>query len=99
MLSVKLCKIHIKSVNAITTPSLKKKFAEFVEFKKNHPREPFGSSDKPYSKSGNFSGYSHAHLTFDMVVNYKIDGQCLYLYGVLSKNSFFSLIINLYNFF
>ena len=62
MLSVKQCKIHIKSVNAITTPSLKKKFAEFVEFKKNHPREPFGSSDKPYSKSGNFSGYSHAHL-------------------------------------
>lgn len=69
-------------------PSLKAKFRDFMELKRNNPLQPFGASDKPFLGGGFFSnavpGLKHAHINQDISIVYKIVGKNpteIYLYG------------------
>lgn len=68
--------------------SVKNKFREFMEIKRNDPNQPFGKSDKHFLGDGYFSsqvpGLKHAHITADLSIVYKISGKNpteVYLYG------------------
>lgn len=70
--------------------SVKNKFREFMEVKRQNPNQPFGSSDKAFTGSGNFSaavpGLRHAHITFDLSVVYRVAGNEVYLYGFFTHD-------------
>lgn len=78
-------KKYVKSLLK-ATPQIRAKDKEFRDAKLADPQAPFGSSDKPFSKSGNYSGFSHAHLNHDLSIVYKIDGNKMYLYGIFSHD-------------
>lgn len=66
-------------------PALRKKFREFMEIKRHNPQQPFGSSDRPFLPGGFFAsqvpGLRHAHVTDDLSIVYRIQGNEIYLYG------------------
>jgi len=66
-------------------PSLRAKFRDFMEVKRNNPMQQFGSSDTSFISAGNLakavSGLRHAHITQDVSIVYKIAGNQIYLYG------------------
>lgn len=75
---------------------LKRKLIDFVRFKSSSPyngRAPdgskFGSSDYLLGSEGKFRdipGIAHAHLTFNISVVYRIEGDVLRLYGIYSHD-------------
>jgi len=81
----KKCKLFDKTFGK-ATKQVQAKFKEFVNWKKDHPTEKFGSSDYPFTGSGNFSGFWHAKLSFDVSVIYKVEKNIVYLYGVFSHD-------------
>jgi hypothetical protein len=77
-------------VRVLPYPAVRKKFRDFMEIKRNNPRQPFGSSDKPFRSGGNFDsavpGLMHAHITFDLSIVYKVVGNQIYLYGFFTHD-------------
>lgn len=69
---------------------VRRKFQEFMHAKRNDPRAPFGSSDKPFVGQGKFSqqipGLRHAHITHDVSVVYRAVGNQIYLYGFFTHD-------------
>jgi len=77
---------------------IKSKLYDFIAFKTEHPANGnipglhpgYGSSDKRFSSEGNFtnkiSDISHAHLTHNISIVYRIDGGILYLFGVYTHD-------------
>lgn len=68
--------------------SVRNKFREFMELKRNDPNQAFGKSDKHFLGDGFFTqqvpGLKHAHITQDLSIVYKISGKNpteIYLYG------------------
>ena len=61
-----------------------------MELKRANPNQAFGSSDKPFISSGFFSaavpGIRHAHLTFDLSIVYKVEGNIITLYGFFTHD-------------
>lgn len=70
--------------------SIKNKFRDFMEIKRNDPQQPFGSSDKPFKTFGNLDnavpGLRHAHLTFDLSILYRVEGNQVFLYGFFTHD-------------
>lgn len=81
----KKCKLFDKTFSKVTK-QVQNKFKEFVNWKKDHPTEKFGGSDYPFLKSGNFSGFWHAKLSFDVSVIYKVEKNTIFLFGVFSHD-------------
>lgn len=81
----KKCKLFDKTF-AKATKQVQSKFKDFVNWKKDHPHEKFGSSDYAFSRGGHLSGFSHAKLNFDVSIVYKVDKDIIYLYGVFSHD-------------
>ena len=56
---------------------------KFKNSKEADPRAPYGGSDKPFLGDGHFSGLSHAHLTHNISLVYRLDNAAnqLKLYG------------------
>jgi hypothetical protein len=48
---------------------------QFIAAKTDNPLQPFGSKDRPYSGGGNFRGFIHVGLTFDVSLIYKMSGR------------------------
>ena len=46
---------------------------KFKSAKEQNMTTPYGGSDKPFSSDGNFQGLSHAHLTHNISLVYKLD--------------------------
>lgn len=71
-------------------PVIKEKLRQFMEVKRANPQQPFGKSDKPFMNAGFFTaavpGLRHAHLTPDLSVVYKIDGEVVTLYGMFTHD-------------
>jgi mRNA-degrading endonuclease YafQ of YafQ-DinJ toxin-antitoxin module len=69
---------------------IRRKFQEFMHAKRNDPRAPFGSSDKPFVSQGKFGtqipGLRHAHITHNISVVYRVVGNQLYLYGFFTHD-------------
>jgi hypothetical protein len=57
----------------------------FMEIKRKNPNTPFGASDKPFVPNGKYGtavpGLRHAHITHDLSIVYKVEGNNIYLYG------------------
>lgn len=81
----KKCKLFDKTF-AKTTKQIQTKFKDFINWKKDHPTEKFGSSDYPFTNSGNFGGFWHAKLSFDVSVIYKQEKGVILLFGVFSHD-------------
>lgn len=81
----KTCKLYLKSLDK-QDKLIKNKLKDFMTFKSANPRSKFGSSDYAFSPTGSFAGFSHAKLTFDISIVYKIEGDICYLYGVFSHD-------------
>lgn len=66
-------------------PSLKKKFATFMDIKRKDPNAQAGGSDTTFTSGGPFirevPGLKHAHITQDISIVYKVVGNEVYLYG------------------
>lgn len=64
--------------------SLKK----FLTAKRHDPIQPYGSSDYPFIAAGPIGraipGLMHAHLSQDLSVVYKVEGNEMFLYGIYS---------------
>lgn len=77
-------------VRVLPYPSIRKKFRDFMEIKRNNPRQPFGASDKPFRSGGHFDnvvpGLAHAHITPDISIVYKVVGNQIYLYGFFTHD-------------
>lgn len=71
-------------------PPVKNKFRDFMEVKRVNPNQPFGASDKPFRSSGNFTsavpGLRHAHITFDLSIVYRVEGNQVFLYGFFTHD-------------
>lgn len=67
-----------------TEQQVKKKFADFVDWKSKNPTQPFGGSDYAFSSKSVLGGYWHAHLTRDMSLIYRFENGVFYLYGIFS---------------
>ena len=71
--------------------SIRKKFRDFMELKRQNPNAPFGSSDKTFSSDGIFNsiipGLRHAHITFDLSIVYRVVGKQIYLYGFFTHDA------------
>jgi len=74
-------------------PPVRNKFSGpngFMDVKRNNPNDPFGSSDRPFTGGGKFSnevpGLRHAHLTHDLSVVYRVQGNDVYLYGFFTHD-------------
>jgi len=63
---------------------VKKKFADFIDWKTKNPTQPFGGSDYAFSNRSALAGYWHAHLTRDMSLVYRFENGVFYLYGIFS---------------
>lgn len=71
---------------------------DFINFKKEHPANGsvpgihagYGDSDKRFRSGGHFtnkiSGISHAHLTHNISIVYRIESGILYLYGLYTHD-------------
>lgn len=61
-----------------------------METKRTDPNQPFGSSDTPFRSSGHFGtqvpGLKHAHITHDLSIVYKTQGNQVFLYGFFTHN-------------
>lgn len=75
-----------------------RKLGDFLRFKVASPYNgsapdgtKFGDTDKKFKAGGRFSdkidGISHAHLTHDISIVYRIVGDSLYLYGVYTHDA------------
>jgi mRNA-degrading endonuclease YafQ of YafQ-DinJ toxin-antitoxin module len=80
----KTCKLFEKTISK-AEQQIKKKLKDFINWKKDHPIEKFGSSDYPF-KAGALTGYSHAKLSFDISIIYRYKDSVFYLYGVFSHD-------------
>jgi hypothetical protein len=72
---------------------LRTKLNDFLKTKgqkeNGKPVPRFGSSDKPFSGDGNYSGLLHAHLNGDMSIVYSVSGANptdIKLYGIFSHD-------------
>lgn len=74
----------------LANPTLKNKFRDFMEVKRNNPNASFGSSDKPFVSVGHFAkavpGIRHAHITHDLSVVYKVIGNEVFLFGFFTHD-------------
>lgn len=77
-----------KIARVFTNNAIRNKFSGpggFMDVKRANPTQPFGSSDTPFTGGGKFQkavpGLRHAHLTQDLSVVYRVDGNNIYLYG------------------
>lgn len=59
----------------------------FLTAKRENPRQPYGGSDTPFISKGPFGGLSHAHITQDLSVIYKVENGTVYLYGIYSHGN------------
>ena len=61
-----------------------------MDLKRQSPATQYGASDKPFKSMGSFgtrvSGLSHAHLSQDISIVYKIENGKIYLYGFYSHD-------------
>ena len=75
-----------------------RKLGDFLRFKESNPYNgsapggaKFGDTDKKFRAGGRFSdkidGISHAHLTHDISIVYRIIGDTIYLYGVYTHDA------------
>lgn len=66
-------------------PSIRRKFADFMELKRWDPIQAFGKSDKLFIHHGRYiqavPNLKHAHITFDLSIVYKLSGNTMWLYG------------------
>ena len=66
-------------------PSIRRKFADFMELKRWNPIQPFGKSDKLFLNHGYYikaiPNLKHAHITLDLSIVYKLEGGTIWLYG------------------
>lgn len=77
---------------------LKKKVLDFITFKSQYPSNGsipgkfpgFGKTDRRFRSGGHLTGkvhdISHAHLTFDISIVYRIENNILYLYGLYTHD-------------
>lgn len=69
-------------------PVIKEKLRQFMEVKRNDPHQVFGKNDKPFMNQGFYTaavpGIKHAHITPDLSVVYKVDGEVVTLYGIFA---------------
>jgi mRNA-degrading endonuclease YafQ of YafQ-DinJ toxin-antitoxin module len=69
----------------LPNPSLKSKFQDFMEIKRQNPRQPFGGSDTAFASKAPLGlaipNLRHAHITQDLSVIYRVAGNNIYLYG------------------
>jgi hypothetical protein len=69
----------------LPNPSLKAKFRDFMEIKRQNPRQQFGGSDTACAARaplGNaIPNLRHAHITQDLSVVYRVAGNDISLYG------------------
>jgi hypothetical protein len=74
-------------------PVLEKKLGEFIAAKEVDPLQPFGGSDRTFTKDGPINkakpGIRHAHLTKDISIFYILTGKnptIIQLYAVFTHN-------------
>jgi len=62
----------------------------FMDTKRQNPQASYGSSDKLFKSNGKFAvrvpGIKHAHITHDLSVVYKVEGNNIYLYGFFTHD-------------
>lgn len=84
--------LYTKTYNEKVLPNsaLRKKFRDFMELKRNDPYASFGSSDKPFAAKASFQnavpGLKHAHITYDISIVYRVEGNVIYLYGFFTHD-------------
>ena len=61
-----------------------------MELKRADPNQPFGGSDTPFRSAGHFGaqvpGIKHAHITQDLSIVYKVQGNQVFLYGFFTHD-------------
>ena len=83
----KTCKLFDKTFKDYkNNKQVVNKFKEFVNWKTEHPNEPFGGKDYSFGNKGNLSGYNHTGLSFDISLIYKKVGNVFHLFGVFSHD-------------
>ena len=91
MIQVRTCALFNKTSKGYAqNKKVKEKIVDFIRTKAADPLVLYGSKDRAFTRDGNFSGFIHAGLTFDVSIIYKIgtvNGQkTLDLYGVFSHD-------------
>jgi hypothetical protein len=83
---VKECQKHTETMSV--HGGLADKLAEFILVKTQNPTQRFGSSDSQFTNDGALGKLkiSHAHLSHDVSVLYRIKGKppTIYLFGLFS---------------
>jgi mRNA-degrading endonuclease YafQ of YafQ-DinJ toxin-antitoxin module len=71
-------------------PPIRRKFREFMQTKRDNPNQQFGNNDKPFQARGYFGtrvpGLRHAHITHDLSVVYRVQGNQIDLYGFFTHD-------------
>jgi hypothetical protein len=64
------------------------KLKDFLTWKRENPRAPFGGSDTQFVSKAPLGGKlpGIAHLTQDLAIVYRIQSGVMYLYGIYSHN-------------
>lgn len=74
----------------INNPVLKRKFASFMDLKRNDPEGVFSKHDKGFVAKGHFPrevpGIRKTHIGNDISIVYKVVGNEVYLYGFYSHD-------------
>lgn len=87
---IKECSLFEETMRKhVQNPAVRKAMAEFIAWKKANPLLPFGSKDRRFASSNQLGEYTHAGLTFDVSVVYKISGRnphVIYLYAVMTHD-------------
>jgi len=68
--------------------SVKDSLKRFLSSKRTNPQQSYGNKDYPFTSAGQFAhevpGLMHAHLSQDLSIVYKVQGNEIYLFGIFS---------------
>jgi mRNA-degrading endonuclease YafQ of YafQ-DinJ toxin-antitoxin module len=65
----------IGKIGAREAEQVNRRLQDFINFKKNSPLAAFGKTDNLFKSDVHYRGFRHCHLTHDLILIYKYDGQ------------------------